>query len=195
MFTGIIEALGTVRAVEKEGSNLQLTIAAHMAAELKVDQSVAHNGVCLTVVAIHDGSYRVTAIAETLERTNLGQLVIGEPVNLERCLRMGDRLDGHWVQGHVDTVTTCVSVTEHAGSWTYRFKLPERLELLVEKGSICINGTSLTIADLDAESFSVAIIPYTHAHTTFHRLRTGDQVNIEYDVLGKYVLRMAEVGR
>ena len=196
MFTGIIEQLGSVVVVEDHGTNRDLLIRAAMTPELRVDQSVAHNGVCLTVVEVtpdqqgQSGTYRVTAVLETLQRSNLGALKPGDPVNLERCLRVGDRLDGHMVQGHVDTVTECLSVTELDGSWTYSFRLPQPAELLVHKGSICINGVSLTIAQLDDERFGVAIIPYTHAHTTFHALRAGDRVNIEFDVLGKYVQRM-----
>lgn len=196
MFTGIIEQLGRVVGVEDHGTNRDLVIRAAMAPELRVDQSVAHNGVCLTVVEVtpdqqaQGGTYRVTAVLETLHRSNLGTLKPGDPVNLERCLRVGDRLDGHMVQGHVDTVTECLDVTELDGSWTYSFRLPQPAELLVHKGSICINGVSLTIAQLDDERFGVAIIPYTHAHTTFHALRAGDRVNIEFDVLGKYVQRM-----
>ena len=195
MFTGIIEQLGRVVAVEDHGTNRDLTISAAMTPELRVDQSVAHNGVCLTVVEVtsgpgEEGTYRVTAVLETLERSNLGALAPGDPVNLERCLRVGDRLDGHMVQGHVDTVTECLSVVELDGSWSYTFRLPKPAELLVQKGSICINGVSLTIAQLDDERFGVAIIPYTHAHTTFHAVRAGDRVNIEFDVLGKYVQRM-----
>jgi riboflavin synthase len=196
MFTGIIEALGEVVAVQDEGTNRDLFVRAAMAAELRVDQSLAHNGVCLTVVEVElpadgsNGTYRVTAVQETLQRTNLGGLKPGDVVNLERCLRVGDRLDGHMVQGHVDTVTACVRVEELAGSWTFTFRTPRPLELLVHKGSVCINGVSLTIAALNEEELSVAIIPYTYAHTTFHRLRPGDAVNIEFDVLGKYVQRM-----
>ncbi len=196
MFTGIIEQLGSVVGVEDHGTNRDLVILAAMTPELRVDQSVAHNGVCLTVVEVtpdqqmQGGTYRVTAVLETLQRSNLGTLKPGDPVNLERCLRVGDRLDGHMVQGHVDTVTECLDVTELDGSWTYSFRLPQPAELLVHKGSICINGVSLTIAQLDDERFGVAIIPYTHAHTTFHALRAGDRVNIEFDVLGKYVQRM-----
>lgn len=196
MFTGIIEQLGRVVGVEDHGTNRDLVIRVAMAPELRVDQSVAHNGVCLTVVEVtpdqqaQGGTYRVTAVLETLHRSNLGTLKPGDPVNLERCLRVGDRLDGHMVQGHVDTVTECLDVTELDGSWTYSFRLPQPAELLVHKGSICINGVSLTIAQLDDERFGVAIIPYTHAHTTFHALRAGDRVNIEFDVLGKYVQRM-----
>jgi riboflavin synthase len=196
MFTGIIEALGEVVAVRDEGTNRDLFVRAAMAAELRVDQSLAHNGVCLTVVGVElpvdgsNGTYRVTAVQETLQRTNLGALKPGDVVNLERCLRVGDRLDGHMVQGHVDTVTACVRVEELAGSWTFTFRTPMPAELLVHKGSVCINGVSLTIAALNEEELSVAIIPYTYAHTTFHRLRPGDAVNIEFDVLGKYVQRM-----
>lgn len=196
MFTGIIEALGEVVALQDEGTNRDLFVRAAMAAELRVDQSLAHNGVCLTVVGVElsadgsNGTYRVTAVQETLQRTNLGALKPGDVVNLERCLRVGDRLDGHMVQGHVDTVTACVRVEELAGSWTFTFRTPRPAELLVHKGSVCINGVSLTIAALNEEELSVAIIPYTYAHTTFHRLRPGDAVNIEFDVLGKYVQRM-----
>ena len=196
MFTGIVEEVGEVVELHDSGTNRDLVIRARMTPELRVDQSVAHNGVCLTVVEVtpdqqgQSGTYRVTAVLETLQRSNLGALKPGDPVNLERCLRVGDRLDGHMVQGHVDTVTECLSVTELDGSWTYSFRLPQPAELLVHKGSICINGVSLTIAQLDDERFGVAIIPYTHAHTTFHALRAGDRVNIEFDVLGKYVQRM-----
>jgi riboflavin synthase len=190
MFTGIVEEVAEVRAVRIEGSNRHLTVRARMAPELKVDQSVAHNGVCLTVVAIEGDTYTVTAVEETLQRSNLGQLQPGDPVNLERSLRLGDRLDGHMVQGHVDTMTTCVGLWERDGSWTVVFALPEQERLLVPKGSICLNGVSLTIAALDAQTFSVAIIPYTFAHTTFQHLRPGMAVNVEYDVLGKYVERM-----
>lgn len=196
MFTGIIEQLGRVVSVADHGTNRDLVIRAEMTPELRVDQSVAHNGVCLTVVEVNPderaggGTYRVTAVLETLQRSNLGALQPGDPVNLERCLRVGDRLDGHMVQGHVDTVTECLRVVELDGSWSYTFRLPQPAELLVHKGSICINGVSLTIAELEEAHFGVAIIPYTYAHTTFHGLRAGDRVNIEFDVLGKYVQRM-----
>lgn len=192
MFTGIIEAMGEVRSVQRTGGNVDLIVQAAMAAELRVDQSVAHNGVCLTVVELwpgEPGSYRVTAVDETLQRTNLGELKPGDPVNLERCLRVGDRLDGHMVQGHVDTVTECTGVVELDGSWRFDFRLAEPRNLLVQKGSVCINGVSLTVADLTDTQFSVAIIPYTFAHTTFSRLHVGDRVNIEFDILGKYVQR------
>lgn len=191
MFTGIIEQLGTVTALQRDGNNLHLTVRAAMAPELRVDQSVAHNGVCLTVVAVDGDTYVVTAVHETLARTQLGQLRVGDAVNLERCLRIGDRLDGHMVQGHVDTVTECLVVEDRDGSWTCTFRLPEEAHLIVHKGSICLNGVSLTIAALHADRFSVAIVPYTYAHTTFQHLRPGDRVNVEFDVLGKYVARMA----
>ncbi len=192
MFTGIIEQLGTVNGLRREGTNLHLTIRAAMAPELRVDQSVSHNGVCLTVVSIDTDTHVVTAVHETLDHTNLGALRVGDAVNLERCLRAGDRLDGHMVQGHVDTVTECLSVEDMDGSWAYTFRLPEEAHLLVQKGSICLNGVSLTVASLTADTFSVAIIPYTYAHTTFQHLRAGHGVNVEFDVLGKYVARLAK---
>lgn len=192
MFTGIIEAMGEVRSVQRTGSNVDLIVRAEMAAELRVDQSVAHNGVCLTVVELwpgSPGSYRVTAVEETLRRTNLGALKPGDRMNLERCLRVGDRLDGHMVQGHVDTVTTCIGVVELDGSWRFDFHLPEPRTLLVHKGSVCINGVSLTVAELNETNFSVAVIPYTFEHTTFAQMQAGHPVNIEFDILGKYVQR------
>lgn len=190
MFTGIVEEVGEVAEVSTAGTNKDYWIRAAMTGELRVDQSVAHNGVCLTVVEKADGRYRVTAVEETLRRSNIGALRPGDGVNLERSLRAGGRLDGHLVQGHVDAMTTCRSVEERAGSWWFTFGLPEQPELLVEKGSICLNGVSLTIAALAADAFSVAVIPYTHAHTTFRTLRPGQAVNVELDVLGKYVQRM-----
>ncbi len=190
MFTGIVEATGEVLAITNEGSNRTFSVRASIAPELKVDQSVAHEGVCLTVTAVEGDTYAVTAVKETLDRTNLGSWDTGTTVNLERCLRIGDRLDGHMVQGHVDTTVRCQRVEDLNGSWSFMFDLPEQASLLVEKGSVCINGVSLTIAVLNDQTFGVAIIPYTYAHTTFNRLRAGDQVNIEFDVLGKYVQRM-----
>ncbi len=190
MFTGIVEEVGEVIAIEDHGTNRDLLIKASFTPELKIDQSIAHNGVCLTVIAIEGGSYRVTAVKETLDRTNLGDLKPGDPINLERCLKIGDRLDGHMVQGHVDTVTDLIGIKDEKGSWRFTFGLPEEKEMLVQKGSICINGVSLTIADLDEDRFSVAIIPYTFDHTTFGALRIGARVNLEFDVLGKYVARM-----
>lgn len=192
MFTGIVEEVGEVMALQDRGTNRELTIRALMTPELRVDQSVAHNGVCLTVVAINGDTYRVTAVKETLERSNLGALTPGDGVNLERSLRIGDRLDGHMVQGHVDTVTECLSVEDVGGSWRYTFRVPEQKHLLVHKGSICLNGVSLTIAELSAPHFAVAIIPYTYAHTTFRSLQAGHRVNVEFDVLGKYVERMLQ---
>ncbi len=190
MFTGIVEEVGEVTDVRVSGSNRELIVRAEMTVELRIDQSVSHNGVCLTVVELMGDRYRVTAVEETLKRSNLGALKAGDGVNLERSLRIGDRLDGHMVQGHVDTTTTCLAVDERDGSWWYTFALPEEKHLLVAKGSICLNGVSLTIAGLTAVSFSVAIIPYTFEHTTFRTLKAGDRVNVEFDVLGKYVERM-----
>lgn len=196
MFTGIVEEVARVREVRAQGANVDLIIEARMTPELRVDQSVSHNGVCLTVVEASapldpDAAwYRVTAVEETLQRSNIGTLKAGDGVNLERSLRLGDRLDGHLVQGHVDTMTTCTGVEERHGSWWITFQLPPEKHLLVAKGSICLNGVSLTIAELTSASFSVAIIPYTFQHTTFGTLRAGDRVNVEFDVLGKYVERM-----
>lgn len=177
-------------SVLEQGTSRTIRIRAAMASELKVDQSVSHNGVCLTVVNIQGDEYDVTVVDETLQRSNLGALEPGMHVNLERSLRIGDRLDGHMVQGHVDTTTHCLSVTDLDGSWSFVFELPEQKHLLVHKGSVCINGVSLTIAVLDEWSFGVAVIPYTYEHTTFRDLEAGDRVNIEFDVLGKYVERI-----
>lgn len=190
MFTGIVEEVGEVLSLMDSGTNKTFTIRARMAPELRVDQSVSHNGVCLTVVAIDGDRYDVVAVKETLDRSNLGNLVAGNGVNLERSLRIGDRLDGHMVQGHVDGVVECVGVKDEEGSWMFTFAVPEEKHLLVQKGSICLNGVSLTVASLDANSFGVAIIPYTFEHTTFRSLKVGDSVNVEFDVLGKYVERM-----
>ena len=190
MFTGIVEEMGEVVELRDGGTNRDLFIRARMAAELKVDQSVAHNGVCLTVVELLGDRFRVTAVEETLQRSNLGALKPGDRVNLERSLRIGDRLDGHMVQGHVDATIACTGVQERDGSWWFTFELPEQKQLLVQKGSICLNGVSLTIAELTGRGFSVTIIPYTYDHTTFKHLKAGDRVNVEFDVLGKYVERM-----
>ncbi|MBK6626755.1 MAG: riboflavin synthase [Flavobacteriales bacterium] len=193
MFTGIVEEVGRVLAMRPEGGNVHFDIAARMTPELRVDQSVAHNGVCLTVVALVGDRYSVTAVKETLQRTTLGALRVGDGVDLERSLRLGDRLDGHLVQGHVDAVTACLDVREEAGSWRFTFALsPAHRHLVVAKGSICLNGVSLTVAELQPDRFAVAIIPYTYHHTVFHALRPGDAVNVEFDVLGKYVERMME---
>ena len=194
MFTGIVEEVGTVIAVSHEGTNVRLSIQARMASELRVDESVAHNGVCLTVVRQDADIYEVTVVQESLQRSNLGTLAPGDGVNLERSLLLGDRLDGHMVQGHVDTVTECLRAEDLHGSWRYTFRIPEQKQLLVHKGSICLNGVSLTIAELSENDFSVAIIPYTHEHTTFRSLQPGDKVNVEFDVLGKYVERMVLLG-
>ncbi|MBZ0206145.1 MAG: riboflavin synthase [Flavobacteriales bacterium] len=190
MFTGIVEEVGEVVEVNTAGSNTDLVIKARMAPDLRVDQSVSHNGVCLTVTEVLDDRFLVTAVEETRQRSNLGALKAGDGVNLERSLRIGDRLDGHMVQGHVDTLVTCTGVEERDGSWWFTFALPKRSELLVDKGSVCLNGVSLTIAALEGSSFSVAVIPYTYAHTTFRSLMPGDPVNVEFDVIGKYVARM-----
>ena len=191
MFTGIIEQLGKVVRLEKDSDNLHLSIQAPFTQELKVDQSVAHNGVCLTVVSISDREYTVTAIRETLDKTSLGLLEVGSVVNLERCMQIGGRLDGHIVQGHVDTTAEVLSIDDASGSWEFRFKFnPEHGNLLVDKGSVTVNGVSLTVVNPTDNAFSVAIIPYTYEHTNFHSLRVGDKVNLEFDIIGKYVQRM-----
>ena len=188
MFTGIIETLGKVTALEQEGSNVHLTIESPLSKELKIDQSLAHNGICLTVIAQNDSSHTVTAIEETLQRTNLGQLSVGDSVNLERAMRADGRLDGHIVQGHVDTTGTCTDIRDEKGSWRFTFRYtPTPEHLLVDKGSVCINGVSLTVVDPHDDLFSVAIIPYTYEHTTFGALQVGDRINLEFDILGKYL--------
>ncbi len=192
MFTGIIESLGEVVAVTPEGSNRHLDVRTSLAPELRVDQSVAHNGVCLTVTEVRDDTYRVTAIDETLRKSNLGQLQPGDAVNLERCLPAHGRFDGHIVQGHVDQTGTCQQVTEQDGSWrfVFTFERTDEAYLVVEKGSITVNGVSLTCFEAHERGFTVAIIPYTYAHTTFGQLQPGDTVNLEFDILGKYVQRI-----
>lgn len=191
MFTGIIESLGRLKRSEQEGSNLHLSFECDFTDELKIDQSLAHNGVCLTVVAIDGSEYTVTAIDETLKRSNIGNLKPGDFVNLERCMAANGRYDGHIVQGHVDTMAECLKVEEKDGSWEYLFKHPSGHEnLTVEKGSVTVNGVSLTVVHSDPEHFSVAIIPYTHEHTNFKSFEVGTMVNIEFDILGKYVARM-----
>lgn len=190
MFSGIIEALGSISDIKKEKSNIHFTIQCPFTNELKIDQSVAHNGVCLTVVDIHSNGYVVTAIDETLKRTNLGSWEIGTEVNLERCLQIGDRIDGHMVQGHIDTKATCIEVIDHSGSWEYVFEYPPQADhVTVEKGSITVNGVSLTVVRSENNLFSVAIIPYTYEHTNFKHLQKGDHVNLEFDIIGKYVAR------
>ncbi len=191
MFTGIIECLGKVVALKKDAGNLELFVESPISHELKIDQSLAHNGVCLTVVGIDKQIHRVTAIDETLQKTNLNDLEIGSLVNLERCTKVGDRLDGHIVQGHVDQTGECVAVKEENGSWLYEFRyMPSRENVVVGKGSICVNGTSLTAFHALDDKFTVAIIPYTYEHTTIHTVKVGTKVNLEFDVIGKYVAKM-----
>lgn len=189
MFTGIIEQLGVVKAIRHEGENIHFTIHSPFTSELKIDQSVAHNGCCLTVVDILGEDYVVTAILETLEKTNLGSWKVGTKVNLERCMQMNGRLDGHIVQGHVDTTAECTLIEDQQGSWKYTFKYSGD-QVTVEKGSITVNGTSLTVVDSKNHQFSVCIIPYTYEHTNFHDLQIGDHVNIEFDIIGKYVAKL-----
>jgi len=193
MFTGIIETLGKVTDLQQEQGNLHITIESDISHELKIDQSVAHNGVCLTVVALADGLHVVTAIEETLNKTSLSHLKVGEPVNLERCMQMNARLDGHIVQGHVDQTAVCIGFKELDGSWEYTFEYDASTgNVTVEKGSICVNGISLTVVNSKANSFSVAIIPYTFEHTNLHNVREGSVVNLEFDIIGKYVARLMQ---
>jgi riboflavin synthase len=189
MFTGIIEQLGVVKSIQKESDNIHFTLEAPFTSELKIDQSVAHNGCCLTVVEISGNEYVVTAIQETLNKTNLGSWKAGTKVNLERCMQMNGRLDGHIVQGHVDTTGTCIAIEDQNGSWKYTFRY-ESADLTVEKGSVTVNGTSLTVVDSKTNEFSVCIIPYTYEHTNFHTLEVGATVNLEFDIIGKYVAKM-----
>ncbi|MCY2686477.1 riboflavin synthase [Salinimicrobium sp. TH3] len=194
MFTGIIEELGVVTALEKNQENLDISIKANLASELKIDQSVAHNGVCLTVVDVSNVEYKVTAIQETLSKTNLGELKQGDIVNLERGMQLGARLDGHIVQGHVDQTALCTGVVVKNGSWEFTFEYDPGLQnITIEKGSITINGVSLTVVNSRKNSFSVAIIPYTFEHTTFKLIKKGTRVNLEFDVIGKYVKRLTEL--
>ena len=194
MFTGIIEKVGTVSNLKKERDNLQMIIQSEFSNELKIDQSVSHNGICLTVVAIGTGTHTVTAITETLNKTNLGKLKEGDLVNLERCMQINGRLDGHIVQGHVDQTGICTEVIEKNGSWEYTISYDSTIgNITVEKGSICVNGISLTVVNSREDSFSVAIIPYTYEHTNMQSLRIGDTVNLEFDILGKYLQRFSAV--
>lgn len=193
MFTGIIESIGEVKGLVREEKNLHIKMKSSFTKELKIDQSVAHNGVCLTVVEIEGDEYVVTAIKETLDKTNLNALQEGQKVNLERCMQLGGRLDGHIVQGHVDQVAKVVSIEQQDGSWIYTFEYENKGNVTVEKGSITVNGTSLTVVNSRMNQFSVAIIPYTHEHTNFHTLEVGDLVNLEFDVIGKYVAKYAQV--
>ena len=194
MFTGIIEELGVITHLEKEKENLHITVQSSLTPELKIDQSVAHNGVCLTVVSINGNCYTVTAIKETIDKTNIGNLKISDIVNLERAMKLGDRLDGHIVQGHVDQVAECTSIEETQGSWLFSFKYDGSLNnITIEKGSVTVNGVSLTVVNSKLNSFSVAIIPYTYEHTNFKNFKIGSTVNLEFDVIGKYVSRLNEL--
>jgi len=190
MFTGIIEATGTVSAIETDGGNVHFFVRSEMTPELRIDQSVSHNGVCLTVVEIKNDTYKVTAINETLEKTNLGKLKPSNKVNLERSMPSNGRFDGHVVQGHVDQVAVCNSVTEQDGSYVFQFEVPGGTNLIVDKGSICINGISLTCFNVTNSSFEVAIIPFTFEHTNISQVKAGSSVNIEFDIFGKYVQKM-----
>lgn len=191
MFTGIIETLGEVTQLQHEGGNLHITVGSILSEELKIDQSVSHNGVCLTVVAQDENTHTVTAIEETLEKSSLKNLEIGQKVNLERAMILGSRLDGHIVQGHVDQTGICTSVDEKDGSWIFSFEYEASFNnVTIEKGSITIDGVSLTVVDSGKDNFSVAIIPYTYEHTRFHSCKVGDVVNLEFDVIGKYVAKL-----
>ncbi|MDY7396002.1 riboflavin synthase [Aureibaculum sp. 2210JD6-5] len=191
MFTGIIESIGEIITLEREKTNLNITIKSKLINELKIDQSIAHNGVCLTVVDINKDTYTVTAINETLSKTNLNLLKVNDKINLERAMKLGDRLDGHIVQGHVDQTGKCIAIEEKNGSWIFTFEYQENKDnLTIEKGSITINGVSLTVVNSLKNRFSVAIIPYTYNHTNFGTIRINDMVNLEFDVIGKYVARL-----
>lgn len=191
MFTGIVEHMGEVVSLQKEAENLHISMRTPITQELKIDQSVAHNGVCLTVVAIEGDVYTVTAIQESLQKTNLAELAVGDKVNIERCMKLGDRVDGHLVQGHVDQTAKCVEVAEADGSHLFTFQYENTGNITVEKGSICVNGVSLTVVNSQEETFSVAIIPYTFEHTNFHTFKLGTTVNLEFDIVGKYLAKMS----
>ncbi|MBX9807994.1 MAG: riboflavin synthase [Flavobacteriaceae bacterium] len=191
MFTGIIESLGTVQEIKKDKDNVHITIDSTITDELKIDQSVAHNGICMTIVAITDNLYTVTAIGETIKKTNLAHLKVGDSINLERAMRLGDRLDGHIVQGHVDQVGTCIIAKETNGSWYYTFEYDETIgNITIEKGSITVNGVSLTVVDSRKNEFSVAIIPYTYENTNFNSFEIGTKINLEFDLIGKYISKL-----
>lgn len=190
MFTGIVETIGEIRAIDKQGENYHYAIASKISKELKIDQSVAHDGVCLTITSFDKLEHKVTAINETINKTNMGNWKLGQKVNIERCLKIGDRLDGHMVQGHIDDTIRCSSIVEEGGSWRIGFQgLNINSKLIVNKGSVCINGVSLTVAKEERDYLEVAIIPYTYENTNFKELRVNDFVNIEYDILGKYILK------
>ncbi|MGV3695884.1 riboflavin synthase [Flavobacterium sp.] len=196
MFTGIIETLGIIKDLRKENDNLHITVSSNITNELKIDQSVAHNGVCLTVVAIENDTFTVTAIKETILKTNLGNWKVGDLLNLERAMKLGDRLDGHIVQGHVDQTGTCISIAEANGSWYFTFAYDKNLNnITIEKGSITVNGVSLTVVNSKENEFSVAIIPYTYEHTNFKSFEIGTKINLEFDVVGKYVARLHALNR
>ena len=196
MFTGIIEDLGVITKLRHDLDNLHITIKSKITSELKIDQSIAHNGVCLTVVDLENDQYTVTAIKETLDKTNLGGLKNNDTINIERSLKLGDRLDGHIVQGHVDQTATCIDVQENNGSWTYSFMYNKGFgNITIEKGSVTINGVSLTVVDSKKDTFSVAIIPYTYEHTNFNAFEIGTIVNIEFDVIGKYIAKLNDLKR
>jgi len=191
MFTGIIETLGVIKEIQKENDNIHVTVSSSITHELKIDQSVAHNGVCLTVIAINNDVYTVTAIKETIEKTNLGDWKVGDLLNLERAMKLGDRLDGHIVQGHVDQIGICKLIEEANGSWYFTFEYNYELNnITIEKGSITVNGVSLTVVNSKNNEFSVAIIPYTYHHTNFKTFKIGTKINLEFDVVGKYVSRL-----
>ena len=199
MFSGIVEETATVVAVEKEQENMHFTLKCSFVDELKIDQSVAHNGVCLTVVKIENGTYVVTAMKETLDRSNLGLLQAGDEVNVERSMKMDGRLDGHIVQGHVDCTATCISIEDAEGSWIYTFRYPFDKEMAkrgyfcVDKGSVTVNGVSLTVCNPTEDTFQVCIIPYTHQITNFHNFRVGSKVNLEFDIIGKYIANYTNI--
>ncbi|HMQ48479.1 MAG TPA: riboflavin synthase [Saprospiraceae bacterium] len=194
MFTGIIESVGIIHQISRQGSNVSFEISSELSAHLSIDQSIAHNGVCLTVVELSGSTYCVTAVEETLQRSNLGQLQPGSLINLERAMGAHARLDGHIVQGHVDTTGHCIGIEDKNGSWNFRFQFPDsNAHLLVDKGSICVNGVSLTVVNPTEDQFSVAIIPYTFHHTTFKTMQIGDTINLEFDILGKYIARYAKL--
>ncbi len=196
MFTGIIETTGTILAIEKELDNRHFVVASALAPELKIDQSLAHNGVCLTVIAQNDGTHTVTAIAETLQKTNFDSLMVGDTVNLERCMPANARFDGHIVQGHTDLTAICTQKLDQNGSWLYTFEYPENSKnITVEKGSICVNGVSLTVVNSQKNSFSVCIIPYTYEFTNFNQIEIGNSVNLEFDILGKYIQKIMEAAK
>ena len=191
MFTGIIEELGEVVMLKNDMENMHITVKSNFCSELKIDQSLAHNGVCLTVVDLNENNYTVTAIKETIDKSNIGDLKIEDKINLERAMLLGDRLDGHIVQGHVDQVAKCTDIKELEGSWFFTFEYDEKLQnLTIEKGSITVNGVSLTVVNSERNSFSVAIIPFTFEYTNFHKIKVNDHVNLEFDVIGKYVAKL-----